>query len=907
MTESKRTTVTFSSIASGLLFLKRSLPRRPVEAWKLLHGSLASGGSAHGPFSVTLPSSLVSDANSRRALVICGGTISDAGSVSKFGEAIALEELFRHTVLLPSGLTEQSRRFLVIPRTGGADFPRLITALASLVDWKTTLHTTTEDPRSHFLSLESITGMAGPLPMALPGGPVVLAEMGEDVFVPPGLAHPFLPDYRFLLPLPEAGVRHAWAINATGVPEYFRLREEPDSGEPLARRVSLAKVRSSTRVAAATAAPIELALELHKSSRRGGAQSSNGSTVYRLETQAGNFGSALLRFLDHAEAGIENFTYYIHPQGEGPNAPVHHYLLSANRISDEQTWPGVDRFHCPRILEELDLPIFIPDGCHFAPDLDGLLRAADADDPLLRQLGEATGFPAAGGQGTPDGSQAIAVILPQSTAREWSVLRLENGRPLVEAIRSTSITYNRQAIRRVLQVDLPSLSEERKNYEERWIATGISEAAEIKSATDQLARELSKVASSIDSDLADHEARLRQVQGVIGSAAAMVTEHLPRSVRAYSEQTARILADLAAPQRAWLKGMEERGAQLEQLRQSTGTLQRQASEEVERLNSDSIAGERAIVEAQQQLGVRIATLESSANALANSVGRAEVAARDAETAMAQRRAALERERARIEAEERELLREDARLDAFQAEVERSEAEVVERRRQLGARRRRLEERLQQVNESRREAEREEARLNQLETVEIPAQEKLLAEIRAKVSALQARGIDAALAAVVAELDSNNTRLAHLEKKRADLDMRREELARAKARRARVEKEIEDSISEIEGDESREMKAGSEADRSLGNIQDAAEAIAIAKAKLRLARQFIADSEIKDRNRPDNLINVIEAKATELEASIPSPKPEGSVQADVPIGNPASPDAGAQAGPKPSWFKRLSGG
>jgi hypothetical protein len=907
MSGRKLVTVTFESIASGLLFLKRSLPRKPSEIWKLLQGCRVSGGAAHGPFSITLPSSLVSEANAQRSLVICGGKVSATGAGSVAADAFAIEELFRNVAFEPSGLTEQSRRFLVIPRAGDSAFPRLISVLASLAEWRTTLHANGDDSRGHFLLLESINGMAAPLPIALPRGPFVLAELGEDVFGPPGMAHPLLPDYRFLFPLPEPGVRHAWTINPIGVPEYFRLREAPDSGVPLARRVSVAKVRTSGVVPAIAAAPVEIALELHKSSRRGVAQRSNGATVYRIETQAGEFGPALLRFLDHAEAGIENFTYYLHPRGEGPNAPVDHYLLTAERISDEQTWPEVERFYCPPILEELNLPIFVPDGCHFAPDLDGLLRAADADEPLLKQLGEATGFPPAGAVATADVSPAISIILTQSTAREWIVLRLENGRPLAEAIRATSTAYNRQRIRRVLKVDLPGLSEERKNHEERWIAAGIQEAAEINSATEQLSRELANSAASMDRDLAGHEARLKEVQGVIESAAAMVTEHLPQGVRIYSDQTTKILASLAEPQRVWLKGLEERRAQLEQLRNSTLVLQREAAQEVEQLNTESIAGERAIVEAQQQLGGRMAALESAANALANSVARAEAAAREAEVAMAQRRAALNRERSRIEAEERGLLQENARLDAFQSEVEQNEAAVAEHRRQLGIRRRDLERRLQQVREARQESEAEEARLKRLETVEIPAQEKLLAEVRAKVSELLGLGIDASLAGVVAELNANNTKLADLEKLQKQLDGRREELARAKARRVRIEAEIGNSMAEIEADESGEKKLGVESERSLKNIRDAFEAILVAKAKLRMARQFFAQVNSSDRTRAENAIKAMESQATELEQSSSGSKPEGTVQANAPAGEPAVPVVEPQDSAKTSWFKRLFGG
>ena len=787
MSESPLVTLVFGNMTAALLLLKRTLPRASAEAWQAMQGACFTGNGGLGSFFLHLPQALASGSHFEQALRILGGSIQKKKTPPEAGDHIKLTDLFKHVAFTPSPLTERARQFIVLPRAAHADLSRLVGALAELCDWQISLHATSGEKQSYFFFLESVSGLDEPLPMGLPGVPVVLAATADGVFVPPGLVHPFLPQYRFLFPPLQAGQRHSWVTNPQGLPEYFLLQETPDSGTPLARKVTLKSVRGSSFFSTGSSDKIQVALELQKSSTRKGLPRDASRTVYRIETRAGEFGHLLLRFLDHAEAGIENFTYYIRPLGEGPNALIEHYLLAEERIRDEQSWPGLSRFYSPRILEDLSLPIFLPENRHFAPDIEGLLRTADADEPLLLQLAEATGFAIESkARGTASGEK-IAVLLPESSGQDWSVLHLENGKPLAEAIQATSRAYNREAIRRVLRVNPPSLEDERKHYEERWIDAGTREAQEIAELTTECAQELQQAAVRMDAELQEHETRLRDVEGVLGLAGALVTEHLPVSVREYVERTLQIISELTAPQHSFLQQLDMRANQLAQLQEDVKTLQRQAARDVELLIQQRITSEQEIENNQGRLATQVSSLTSAGNELTGSVARAEVAAGHASAAMQIRQAALQQQLSAVESLESQVLQEDARLDGVQNDLERREREVAARRRQHTVRRQELERRADQVQQSIRLAEQEQARLHLIENVEIPARERDLKELESTLAEFKKRGIEESLEEVKTKLSVEGSRLTQLKQAEESLRQLHRELAQKVA-------EVQDTIS-----------------------------------------------------------------------------------------------------------------
>jgi hypothetical protein len=800
MSESHLVSLAFGNMTAGLLFLKRSLPRSLAEAWQVMQRAFVTAkNGSFSSFLLHLPETLASGPHFEQSLRILGGTIQKTRMLPGAGDEIKLTELFEKVAFTPSPITERARQFIVMPRGANADLSRLIGALAGLSEWRTSLHTTTGEKQSHFFFLESVSGMDEALPMGLPGVPVVLAAMAEGVFVPPGLVHPFLPEYRFLFPPQQAGQRHCWVTNPQGLPEYFLLQETPDSGAPLARKVTLKTVRSCCSFATAATDKIQVALELQKSRTREGLPRDASRTVYRIETRAGEFGHLLLRFLDHAEAGIENFTYYIRPLGEGPNALIEHYLLAEERIQDEQSWPGLTRFYSPRILEDLNLPIFLPENRHFAPDIEGLLRAADADEPLLLQLAETTGFGTDANGYRADSEPKIAVLLPESNEQDWSVLHLENGRPLAEAIQATSRTYNREAIRRVLRVNPPSLEEEREHYEERWIDAGTREAQEIAELTMECAQELRQAAVRMDAELQEHELRLRDVEEVLSLAGALVTEHLPLSVCEYADRTLQIISELAAPQRSFLQQLDMRANQLAQLQEDVQALQRQATRDVERLTVERTTAEKEIENNQERLAARVSSLTSAANELSGSVARAEEAASQAVDAMQMRQAVLNRQLSAVMSLETQVFQEDARLDAVQNDIERRERDAAERRRLQTVRRQELERREREVQHSIRLAEQEQARLNAIENVEIPALKKQLRDLEIEVAEFQKRGVEVSLAETTTKLSEETEQLAQLKHTEVLLRERHRELiqkvAEVKAAKTRERKLRHDIVNE----------------------------------------------------------------------------------------------------------------
>jgi hypothetical protein len=756
-------TIGFDSLSAALLFLKRIVPRTPRDAWTLVRQLTLTTDPAIAAVNLEVPAALLGLPGREELLQACGGRIPAPAFRPGAGGSIPLAEVHRYTELEATGRTEQARTVLVLPRPEDPTPGKLVTALAALAGWQVRSRRFADaEGGPGFFELQSVSGQPESPPLGLPGSPFVLSALGDDVFVPPGLTHPLLPAYRFLFPPPARGTLHLWLPTGGRRPEWRCLRESDEPPADLARLVLLNHISGRTLPRTPAKANPEVALELRRSRTRRRLNRA-ARVLYRVRSRASEFGPLLLRFLDLAEAGVEELTYFSHAAGEGPNTVIEHYLLASAALSDDDLWPELDRFDCPRTLEDHGLPLFLPAELDFCPRVEGLLRGGDGDDSFLSQLRERIGLPEAGAT---DG--VLAVILPESSAAHWQVMHLAGGRPLCEVITIINRQAHREPVRRALDVTRLDLTADRVRYEDRWHKLGQAEAEEAVAATEAQIRQLGEATEALADELKRYDARLEASRAVTEPAAELLSHGLPRSLGNFADRTAQLLAELAQPQRAWLADTEARQAQLQQVHADVRVLQENATERVARVRSEVETSSQALAELQQRLQAGAEQLASAGRDLETAIQEANGIASATESELRRRADVLQAHLERLQEQERNLATLDERL-------RRDEAEVVSLEQRVAAERSRLEAKNADLEGRRRRIEAETRRLERMEREELPALAEQLRNREDELKELQQRGIERRHAQVVADLAAKDRELGQARLTAADLERQEEQL------------------------------------------------------------------------------------------------------------------------------------
>ncbi len=750
-------TIGFDSLSAALLFLKRIVPRTPREAWTLVQHLTLTTDPAIAAVTLEVPAALLRVPGRESLLQACGGRIPAPAFRPGAGRSLPLAELHQLTELEATGRTEQAGRVLVLPRADDPNPGRLVTALAALEQWQV-LSRRLEGAKGGpgFFELLSVSRQPELPPLGLPGSPFVLVALGDDVFVPPGLTHPLLPAYRFFFPPPARGLLHLWLPAGGRRPEYHRLQELDDPPADLARLVVFngGSGRSIPQVPARSSAEVALELRRFRTRRR---LNRAARVLYRVRSRASEFGPLLLRFLDLAEAGVEELTYFSHAAGEGPNAVIEHYLLAGTTLGDDDLWPELDRFDCPRTLEDQGLPLFLPAELDFCPRVEGLLRGGDGDDSFLSQLRDRVGLPEAVSV-----DSVLAVILPESSAAHWQVMHLADGRPLREVITIVNRQAHREPVRRALDVTRLDLTADRARCEERWQKLGQAEAEEAVAAAEAQIRELGEATEALADELKRYDARLEASRAVTEPAAELLSHGLPRSLGAFADRTAQLLAELANPQRAWLADTEARQTQLRQVQADVRVLQENATERVARVRSEVETGSQALAGRQQRLQAGAEELADAGHNLETAIQETNAIATATEYELQRRADALRAIFERLQEQERALAARDEELG-------REENQVRSLEQQVEAERRRLEAKQTELQGRRRRAEAEARRLKHMEQVELPALAEQLRTREAELHALQQRGIERRQAQVVADIAAKDRELEQARLATADLE------------------------------------------------------------------------------------------------------------------------------------------
>ncbi len=670
-------TIGFDSLGAALLFLKRIVPRTPREAWALVQQLTLTTDPAMATVTFEVPAALLGVPGRDSLLKACGGWIPAPASQPTGGRSLPLAELHRLTELEANGRTEQAGRVLVVPRADDPSPGRLVTALAALERWQVlSRRIAGAEGGPGFFELLSISRQPELPPLGLPGSPFVLVALGDDVFVPPGLAHPLFPAYRFLFPPPARDLLHLWLPTGGRRPEYHRLQELDEPPADLARFVVLngGSGRSLPQVPAKATAEVTLELRRFRTRRR---MNRAARVLYRVRSRASEFGPLLLRFLDLAEAGVEDLTYFSHAAGEGPNAVIEHYLLAGATLGDDDLWPELDRFDCPSPLDDHGLPLFLPAELDFCPRLEGLLRGGNGHDSFLSQLRERVDLPEAGAT-----EGVLAVILPESSATHWQVMHLTGGLPLREVITIVNRQAHREPVRRALDVTRVDLTADRARYEDRWQKLGLAEAEEAVAATEAQIRELGEATKALADELKRYDARLEASRAVTEPAAELLSHGLPRSLGAFADRTAQLLAELANPQRSWLADNEARQAQLRQVQADVRVLQEDATERAAKIRNEVETTSQSLAERQQGLQAGAEELANAGHNLESAIQEANAVATATESDLQRRADAVRATLEKLQEQEHALAARDEELGRKLAEARKIAADLESREEQL---------------------------------------------------------------------------------------------------------------------------------------------------------------------------------------------------------------------------------
>ncbi len=767
----------FPTLPSALVFLQRESPASQDEAWAMLgqmhllrsgHGSAVGLEVAEGGFD---------KAGLERAIRCGGQPAGDEGAREQWKERVSMQTLFRRVRLEASSRTEHGRHFLVIPQGNGVD------GLAQLIDWisevdgcsvwvREVLESGLDKPFTVFeLRVEGETPIA--TPAGLPGAPHVLAAIDENVFVPAGMECPLLPAHRFLIPPSGDGRLHAWVIGDKGTPSYLELTTVGAGAAPMARLVMLPG--DVERAAAVTGAPGRVALPLRlrpihaKRRLRGSTQ-----VLYVVESRGGELGAALLRLFDHTDAGIEQFTYYNKLTGTGPNAVVQHFLLAEARIADDDMWPELRRYDLPRTLAEVGLPLFLPADADFTPDLAGVINGLDADDPFLNSLRIMTGLGDAP-------SDRLAIVEPSANGGPWRITTLEQGRPLESFISAVLEEVHREPVRRLIDVERVDLTQERQRYEERWLAVGQRESAQIADITRRLAESLAEAVRSVDQQLSELRDRVTALREVSVGGQELVTM-APRQVGSFVQGIVDLVESVAAPRRAWLLDAESQRRALEALLQAARDFQRSVQEEVDHTNRIVTEGRQELTAAGDRVSRARATLVNSMAELEPHVASAEAISQQLASEIQGRQARLMVLQSGLEARERSLRERSEEVDRFQQAVQTREEELSRQARALEARRASLEARQTTAQQAERDARAEESRLRKIEAEDLPAAKRRHEEAEQDLRRWRSKRLDESLRQAESEI-------AVLDRKRSQLKDQHDHLERKQSELARLEAEV----------------------------------------------------------------------------------------------------------------------
>lgn|GEM_PF-3579931 len=664
-----------------------------------------------------------------------GGRVRNDYIDLKGHQQTRLPDLFQHVRLRIEPRMAMSGAWLIIPHRTKDNLQNLLVALLELGHWDAEL-LCAKDERGNKLDLFRIfTADLHPAapPLLLPDAPTVLAAdmKRSDLFVPGGFRHPLAQADSWLLPQQHGDVLHTWIADSQDIHRYVRLHLE---GEPLAcaNLVLVEPEKLEISTVTGLAGKLKVPLELHERAVPRRVDEIAGY-AYRVNSVAGEIGSALLRLLDHAEAHLEYLRYYSVVRDAGANSEIEHYIVAEDALDDQHAWPELTRFELPAYFRDLNASVYLASGYEFVPGLQGLMQGENAA-VFVEHLCEKLSF---------DRVRQIAMIEPHGSSRRWRCTLLEDPHWMHEVIEEVLPRIHRQPIRETIDVTQLDLSEDQKLYENTWLDAGQQTARESAMLTQELFAGLEEAATGLLRD----STRLRERQAAASQLINRLQGQLrqvPASITEFLRQISLATEIPAGPHREWLADVSERQKVLSDLASQIETIQTNSKARVDQISEEVNNARTGAEQRLKTLTESVATLRQLSDQLPALAKLADDAAAQAGNDVRDREARLQETMHRLRTQEQELQTEETRLAKFQSTVDAKEREVRAESQRLAARRQDLQSRLETAEQKEREAVAEAERLDSIEKIELPAARLKLRNTENRRDNLIAKGLDGQL-------------------------------------------------------------------------------------------------------------------------------------------------------------------
>lgn len=479
---------------------------------------------------------------------------------------------------------------------------------------------------------------------------------------------------------------------------------------------------------------------------------------------------SLLDLLDEVEAGLldRDTTIWTSRHGASELSPTtYHVWFRSERRPEDFAATGARVFVQPLSFLEREIPLFIELGWALRPALDRVHDVVGRDHPVFVQLAER--FPS-----EIDGRRCRH-LLRSNPHGAPSHLTLAGGDPLIDLVGEVVLEAHALPIGEVASRDrrlgeriADRIREERESTIDRIADAGRIESEAIRGEFDATLSELQRLTERLEGELGEVAARVEQLKSTTAAVGGCIQE-APRSWWQLSDSVNRIDLAILEPREQWLGEMLR---QVEATRRNVVEVRSRIGDAVRLVDSritELEACESAATAAREQLNERISIAEKT-GANVNRI------ATEADSFHDQAFKVLEEVRRRADQETARLEQTAAMISAQRNELATRERELAAVRRQQDEDERRNSERARSLDtehdrllKQKADLEREIARLNHLESSEIPQIGRAIERFTRELGRIDVQALERRARSLAANRDDIRRQIEALENRITALD------------------------------------------------------------------------------------------------------------------------------------------
>ena len=737
----------------------------------------------------------------KESLIETTGGTSDGNNEKRYNrlKKLKITELYNHTSLEQEDINKFSSEYLIIP-SSSTSTKDLILQLSYLKDFKIDFLEISFDENILFvethiiikLSTESFEKLD--VPYGLIGNPQILKLVAENIYVPLGYSMPLLPANYFLFPQSDGSYYHTWLINEKNEYSYQKIIVRNSEPVPLANHINFTDFKTNI-VKDIGIEDIKVPLILrHSTNNR--EINEYVKVIYSFETKGGELSSLFMRILDHTNAGIEDFIYFNSTSGDGPNAVITHYLMIDSMLQDDAMWSELKKYILPISHYEAGLMLFIPYDYEFIPSLDGALRGLDDSDSFIRKIRKDLDL-------ENDNESELVLIDPVGNTTKWQVTKLTNGRKLSEVINITLQEYNRELIRKVVDIKRIDLSKDYEMYEKQWEKAAKSDSEELQKELESYAKDLNELIQAVSNELNRLHGLVTEFQELAQKTNNKV-EEMPDEFANYINSIDNYITSVVEPRKTWITSKLNLQNTHINLLEATEQLIVSCRQRLVQINESLNENIRRMTDLQGFLLLERNNSEPMVSRLNNEVDTLNQLSNQVHETFNQRESVLNQR-------QEECNRIDLEINRRYNELRQYEQRVVAREQANAQRRAQQDEWEQNLNQRRagyeREIERLNARQRDLENIEknvIPEREKRIKELENDIADYSSRGLEEKLRSLENHISKLQQNIDDFEFKKEKIKKQKEALNQIRDKKEEIENELKVQIQELE-------KAKAEAD------------------------------------------------------------------------------------------------